>query len=59
MTREVSGTAAGKLLVRLMVREPGGVVITTGDQFGTVPVTPAFRFAAAHVAGATAAALHV
>jgi len=43
----------GKLLVKLMVRLPGGTVITTGDQ----PVAPGFE--AAQVAGATAAALQL
>jgi hypothetical protein len=41
-----------KLFVRLIVRGPGGVVITTGDH-------PAPPFNAAQLAGATAAALHV
>jgi hypothetical protein len=39
-----------RLLVRLIVRLPGGVVITTGDQ----PV-PAAGFDAAQAAGATTA----
>jgi hypothetical protein len=45
MTREVSFTAAGKLLISVMVNGPGGTVITTGDQ-----LPAAFGFAAAHVA---------
>jgi hypothetical protein len=32
ITSEVSGTDAGKLFVKTMVRGPGGTVITTGDQ---------------------------
>ncbi len=50
ITSEV-GTCAGRLFVRLIVREPGGVVITTGDQFAPAP-----ELDAAQVAGATAAA---
>ncbi|MFM0030738.1 hypothetical protein PQR70_31415 [Paraburkholderia madseniana] len=52
-TSEV-GTAPGKLLVRLTVSGPGGTVITTGDQFAPAP-----EFAAAQVAGATAAGVQV
>ncbi|CAB3809871.1 hypothetical protein LMG28138_06120 [Pararobbsia alpina] len=48
------GTAPGKLLVRLIVNDPGGVVITTGDQFAPAP-----GFDAAHEAGATVAAEQV
>ena len=53
MTSEV-GTVPGRLLVRLIVSGPGGTVITTGDQFAPAP-----EFAAAQVAGATAAAEQV
>ncbi len=53
ITNEVA-SGAGRLLVRLIVRLPGGTVMTTGDQ-----LVPAFGLEAAHVAGATAAALHV
>ncbi|MGF6955668.1 hypothetical protein QFZ97_001533 [Paraburkholderia youngii] len=49
-TSEV-GIEPGRLFVRLMVSEPGGTVITTGDQFAPAPA-----FDAAHVAGAVAAA---
>jgi hypothetical protein len=55
ITSDVSGTAAGKLLVRVIVKGPAGTVITTGDQ---VPAA-AFVFEFAHVAGATAAAVQL
>jgi hypothetical protein len=45
--------ATGRLFVRLIVRLPGVVVITTGDQF-----TPALRLAAEQLAGALPASLH-
>ncbi len=49
MVSEV-GTVPGRLLVRLIVRGPGGTVITTGDQ-----PAPALGFAAAQLAGAVTA----
>ncbi len=50
MTASEVGTVPGRLLVSLIVRGPGGTVITTGDH-----PAPALGFVAAQVAGAVMA----